>query len=92
MAYTLVQMLFEKGGPTVTEQFPKQTESLATETLVWRADEGSYGGTQITAGKCENGTYRNAIAIFVQPPPGYRFLGTQPFITDVFTNHVTDCP
>ncbi len=59
---------------------------------VWRENQGSYGGTQITSGACENDDYRTILAIFVNPPVGYYYTGTQPLSVDVTAGTVTNCP
>lgn len=87
MSWVMVMMLFEDGGPTNIRYFPK--EEL---TPVWRENEGSYNGTQITAGKCENGKYRSLVAIFVTPPAGFTYHGPRPLATDSTTGAVANCP
>ena len=92
MEYTLVLMLFERGGPAVGGQF-HQEGMPSTNEVAWQSDADDHVGTQATAGKCENGTYRNALALFVQPPPGYTYYGPpQPFVTDFSTSEIGNCP
>ena len=59
---------------------------------VWRENQGSYDGTQVTLGTCENDGYRTILAIFVDPPPGYYYTGTQPLGVDVTDGTVANCP
>ena len=74
------------GGGFWSEQFYKEDF-----TPIWRENAG-LKGTQVTSGACNNGDYRTILAIFVRPPAGYVFRGTQPYVVDTTDRQVVECP
>lgn len=93
LGWTLLLMLQQDydwlggGGSVWFRQFHKN-EFLP----VWREDEGTYNGTQVTSGDCENDDYRSILGIYVRPPSGYTYTGPQPLVVDTTDGYVGDCP
>ena len=83
-----MRLIQEGGGAgSWAEQFPRR--SFRPE---WKRDDGRYDATQVTSEACENGTYRAALAIVLEPPPGYRYEGPIPLAAEYRDTEVTNCP
>lgn len=51
----------------------------------------SSGSTEVAI-SCANATYSSHIAVFVEPPPGYEFVGTNPVAEDSVWQVPISCP